>query len=162
MKKLILIIVLLFSFVGFSQKVRVEETPKRVTIIEAIPKEPKQDFTVEFKNSTLEERKKNVIPIAKLHKDFRWAEFANKEPEIAGVLLYMKMDKYPVEIVCLITEKKISNNKYLYQFRPNSEIYEGNRNPDFVRIMKEMSKFDIVVSIFQVFLKYGPSITKEM
>jgi hypothetical protein len=147
MKNLILIIVLLFSFVGFSQKIRVEETPKRVTIIEVVSKEPNQDLTLEFKNLTPEGRKKYIIPVAKLQKDFHWAEYAKNEPMKAGILIAMKLDKYPVEILCIITEKKISNTKYLYQFRPNPEIYEGNSNPEFVRVMKGMTKFDIVISV---------------
>ena len=49
MKKLMLIIVLLFSFVGFSQRVRFEETQKRFTVMETIPKQPEVNIASDFK-----------------------------------------------------------------------------------------------------------------
>lgn len=146
MKKLMLIIVLLFSFVGFSQRVRFEETQKRFTVMETIPKQPEVNIASDFKNFSPEERKQQTIPFAKLYRDFYLAELAERDPMKAGAISFMKLDEFPVDLVCIITEKKISNNSYLYQFRPNPGLYNNNQSEDFKEVMKGMSTFDIVVN----------------
>ena len=151
MKKLMLIIVLLFSFVGFSQNSKIEDTPKRVTLTISIPKEPGKDFLSMLKNTTPEIRKKDICNNASLHREFLWNEYAYKEPMKAGALLTLKLNKLPIDVVCTVTEKKLSNTKYLYQFRPNPELYDTNRqSEEFRSTMKGLSKFDILAS-------YSPS-----